>query len=317
VRRAVVAWVVVVVLAIGAGAGVVVALNATAFGAAGFVRVYLDALSRGDAADALSMPGVTVDPRVRADFLIDDVLAGPTLVRDVTVAAGDDGTEIVTASWSRGDTDAVSTFTVERTGSRLGLFPDWAFAVSPVATLQLVVEHDARFDLNGIASSTVEPAEFAVFVPGVYRLDHHSTYLEAAAVDVTADRPASTVAATIDVQPADAFLTALDSELRAELDACATQEVLFPTGCPLGHAIANRVVSTPEWSIADYPDPTVAPGLELGTWSADTEFVSHLTVDVKSLFDGSVSTFDGDLPVTATYLVTISADDSTLRVELR
>ena len=79
-RRAVVAWMLVVVLAIGAGAGVVVALNATAFGAAGFVRIYLDALSRGDAAGVLALPGVTVDPGLRDDFLGDG--AGPRADRE-------------------------------------------------------------------------------------------------------------------------------------------------------------------------------------------------------------------------------------------
>ena len=315
-RRAVVAWVVIVAFAVATGAGFVVALNATTFGAAGFVRVYLDAVSRGDAAGALSMAGVTADPRARADFLTDDALAGPTELREITVAPGDDGTEIVTVGWTRGETDAVSSFTVERTGSRLGLFPEWAFAISPVATLELTIEHDPRFDLNGIPASSARPATYAVLVPGVYRVDHHSTYLRAAALDLVADRPASELGATLDVQPADGFVEQITSQVHALLDACATQEVLFPTGCPLGHAIANRVASTPEWSIVEYPELSVEPGSD-GNWLVPAaELVSHLTVDVQSLFDGSVSTFDEDLPVTASYLVTIGADDTTLLVVL-
>lgn len=314
VRRAVVAWVVVVVLALGAGAGAVVALNATAFGAAGFVRVYLEALSRGDAAGALAMPGVTVDPRVRADFLADDALAGPSALREITVAPGDDGTEIVTVAWTRGGTDAVSAFTVERTGSRLALFPDWAFAVSPVATLQLGIDHDPRFDLNGVAAEAAAPAAFAVLVPGVYRLDHHSRYLQATAVDLVVDRPASELGAALDVQPADGFLERTTAQVHDALDACVTQEVLFPTGCPMGHAIADRVASTPLWSILEYPELTMEPAAETGAWLARGEGVAHLRVDIRSLFDGSVSTFDEDLPVAAEYLVTIGADDSTLRL---
>jgi hypothetical protein len=320
VRRAVVTWVVVVGFALAAGAAAVVALNATAFGAAGFVRVYLEAVSRGDAAGALAMPGVTVDPRLRADFLVDDALAGPAELREITVAPGENGVELVTVAWTRGERDAVSTFAVERTGSRLGLFPEWAFAVSPVATLQLVVEHDERFDLNGVATTTGAGAEavaYAVLVPGVYRVDHHSAYLRAAAVEVVADRPASELGATLDVRPADGFLERITEEVHAQLDDCVTQEVLFPTGCPIGHAIANRVVSAPAWSIVEYPELTVGPGPVFGTWLVpDAGLVSHLTVDVQSLFDGSVSTFDEDLPAIATYLVTIGADDATLRVTL-
>lgn len=314
-RRAVMAWVVVVVFALGAATAAVVALNATAFGAAGFVRVYLEAVSRGDAAGALSMPGVTVDAAVRDDFLGDGALAGPTGLREITVAPGDAGTEIVTVAWTRGETDAVSTFTVERTGLRLGVFPDWAFAVSPVATLRLTVEHDPRFDLNGIPSAEGS-ADYAVLVPGVYRVDHHSTYLEAAAVDVVADRPASELGTTLDVRPSDAFTAALTVRIHEELDACATQEVLFPTGCPLGYPVENRVASAPVWSIVEYPTITIEPGPDLGTWLVrDAELVSHLIVDIQSLFDGSITTFDEDLPVSATYRVTIGADDTTLRVE--
>jgi hypothetical protein len=317
VRRAVVAWVVIVAVAVATGAGFLVALNATTFGAAGFVRVYLDAVSRGDAAGALSLAGVTVDPRLRDDFLADDALGGPTAVREMTVAPGDAGTEIVTVAWSRGDTEAVSSFTVERVGSRLGLFPKWAFAVSPVATLGLTIDHDPRFDLNGVRAATDEPTAYAVLVPGVYRLDHHSRYLQADAVGLVADRPGSELGATLDVQPADGFVEQITRQVHADLDACATQEVLFPTGCPFGHAIANRVASTPVWSIAEYPDLTVEPGTEFGTWLVpDAELVPHLTVDVQSLFDGSITTFDADLPVTASYVVTIGADDTTLLITL-
>jgi hypothetical protein len=151
----------------------------------------------------------------------------------------------------------------------------------------------------------------------VYRVDHHSRYLEAAAVEMVVDRPGSQLRATVDVQPADAFLEQLTAQVRASLDECVTQGVLFPTGCPMGHAVADRVASTPVWSITEYPDPTVAPGAELGTWVVDASFIAHLTVDIRSIFDGSVATFDQDLPVVAGYLVTIGADDETLRVEPR
>ncbi|GHF21691.1 hypothetical protein [Pseudolysinimonas yzui] len=318
-RRAVVAWGVVFALAFGVAAGAVLVLNATVFGAAGFVRVYLEAVARADAEGALGMPGVAVDPQLRDDLLVDDALAGITDLRDISVVAGGGGTEVVTVAWAAGDTEAESSFTVERVGSRFGLFPEWAFAVSPVAILELSVEHDARFDVNGVAAESgvaaADPVGYAVLVPGVYRVDHTSTYLEARAVDVVADS-ASVFDATLDVQPADALLEQITIEVEARLAECATQDVLFPTACPLGRAIPNRVVSTPEWSIVEYPELTVEPGVEFGTWLvAAVDGVAHLTVDVQSLFDGSVSTLDEDVPFAATYLVTIEADDATLRIQ--
>jgi len=315
----VVAWGVVFALALGVAAGAVLVLNATAFGAAGFVRVYLEAVARGDAAGALAMPGVTAESGLRDDFLVDGALAEIAGLREVSVVAGGGGTEVVTFAWSVGDSDAESSFTVERVGSRLGLFPEWAFAVPPVATLELTVEHDERFDLNGIAAETgvtAEPVGYAVLVPSVYRVDHSSTYLQARAIDVVADDPAAVIDATLDVQPADALLEQITTEVREHLTECATQEVLFPTACALGRAIPNRIVSTPEWSIVEHPELAVEPGIDFGTWLvAGEDGVAHLTVDVQSLFDGSVSTLDEDVPFTATYLVTIEADDATLRIQ--
>jgi len=313
-------WLAVVLLALGIGAGSVFGLAATTFGASSFVRVYLEAVGRGDAAGALAIPGVTVAEGVRADFLTGDALDGVAALREVSVEAGDDGQTLVTYAWSSPHGGGVSTFAVERDGALLGVFPRWRFAVSPVATLQLTVEHDDRFRVAGVparSGAEDEPVDYALLVPGVYRVDHRSHYLRADAIDVVAERPGSELAATLDVQPGVVFTIAVTAEVHASLEACATQEVLFPTGCPFGHAIANRVVSPPDWSIATYPDIRLEPGDEFGTWRVpDTEFTPHLRVDVQSLFDGSVSTFDRDLPSSAGYVVTILADDATLRIEL-
>jgi hypothetical protein len=208
---------------------------------------------------------------------------------------------------------------VQQIGTRFGVFPEWGFADSPVAELSLVVENDERFDVNGItATSDVAAAEvvgYAVLVPGAYRIDHRSTYLRADAVTVTADQPGSRLEATLHVQPAAAFVEKLTADLRDLLDDCATQEVLFPTACPLGQPVNDRIVSVPEWSIVEYPEVSLEPGETFGTWVVPgSPFTAHLVVDIQDLYDGSVSTFDQDLPFVARYLVTILADDETLQI---
>lgn len=318
-RRAVVAWLVVFAIALTSGAGAVIALNATAFGAAGFVRVYLEAVARGDATGALGMPGVSADPRMRNDFLVDAALGGISDLREISVEPGDDATEIVTFAWTAGGTESQTRFTVERTGSRLGLFPEWSFAVPPIAGIQLTVAHDERFDLNGVEAESRVAANlavsYAVLVPGVYRADHRSTFLRADAVDVVADSPATLFSATVDVRPTQAFVDRITTEVHDHVQDCATHDVLFPAGCPLGRAIANRVVSAPEWSIVEYPALTVEPGSEFGTWVVPpTEAIAHLVVDVQSLFDGRISTLDEDVPFTVSYIVTIRPDDTTLQI---
>jgi hypothetical protein len=84
--------------------------------------------------------------------------------------------------------------------------------------------------------------------------------------------------------------------------------VLFPTGCPFGKAISDRIVSAPLWTIEDVPDFEVVPG-PFGTWIAGpAPGTAHLVVDVQSLFDGSRSTLDEDVPFQARYSVDVSGD---------
>lgn len=318
-RRAVVSWIVAVGVLAGAATAGVLVLNATVFGPAGFVRVYLEALARGDAEGALSMPGVAAPDGARADFLVDDALTG-LAIDGMSVRTRADGIHLVTVAWRTADDAGDSTFEVVGAGTRVGVFAAWAFAVPPVATLELAVEHDERFDLAGVAArsgaASGEPVTYAVLVPGVYRVDHHSAYLRADAVDVVADRPGSTIDAVLDVQPAPALVEAVTREVHARLDACATQDVLFPTGCPFGRAIPNRVVSAPRWSIVAHPELTVEPGAE-GTWLVPpADFTARLRVDVQSLFDGTVTTLDEELPSTASYVVRILPDDATLQIDL-
>ncbi len=312
-------WLVVLLIVAALGAGVVSALSVTTFGASAFVRVYLEAIGRGDAAGALALPGVTVAEGARTDFLAEDALGGIAGLREVSVEPDDAGVTLVSYAWASPRGHGVSTFAVERAGATLGVFPRWRFAVSPVATLRLTVEHDDRFRVAGVPArtGTADPVDYALLVPGVYRVDHRSHYLRADPVDVAAERPGSELGATLDVQPALVFTIAVTAEVGASLDACTTQEVLFPTGCPLGHAIADRVVSPPRWSIAEYPEVHLEPGGQPGRWRVPAAaFTAHLRVDVQSLFDGSVTTFDRDLAASAAYLVTILADDATLRIEL-
>ena len=319
-RRAVVPWVVAGLLLVASATGIVVLLNATTFGPSAFVRIYLEAVARGDATGALGMPGVTVDPSLRTDLLNDDAQLGLAQLREVSVEpAARDGILNVTFSWLAPKGPGQTTFAVHQIGTRFGMFAEWGFAEPPVAELSLTVEHDERFEVNGMPAITgiaaSAPVGYAVLVPGVYRLGHHSTYLKAAAVTVTAAQPKTELDATLDVQPAAAFVEEVTPEVHDLLADCATQEVLFPTACPLGLFVDNRIVSEPRWSIVEYPEITIEPGPQFGTWVVtDSPFTAHLVVDIQNLFDGSVTTFDSDLPFEARYLITIRADDETLQI---
>jgi hypothetical protein len=99
--------------------------------------------------------------------------------------------------------------------------------------------------------------------------------------------------------------------LNAYLDACAQQHVLLPTGCPFGQSIGNRIVSTPTWSIVAYPAVSIAPTAKPREWLMPSSTgASHLLVRVKSLFDGSVSTFDENVSFTVSVRLSLLPDDT-------
>lgn len=312
-RRAILLWLGAVLIAACAGAGSIVALNATAFGAGGFVSVYLDALARGDVSDALSLPGV--DTR-GADALL---LQGGTLagLSDIHQISDEErsGAHWVTVGWTSPYGSGTTTFEVRRIGTRFGLFPEWGFAVSPLATVSLSVLNDARFTVNGVQE--VSPArsdkavDYAVLVPGSYTFGHTSTLLTAEPHSVVADTVGENYTAIVQPEADAAFVTAVTAQVRRQLDACTTQTVLFPTGCSFGQSIPNRVSGAPAWSIVSYPTIRIAAGSEFGTWAIPaTPGTAHLKVAVTSLLDGSVSTFDQDVPFMLRATITVGANDT-------
>jgi hypothetical protein len=296
--------------------GAVLVLNATVFGASGFVSTYVGAVARGDAAGALSLPGVDADGA--DDLLLDDrALAG---LGSVEITGDDDlgdGRHRVTVDWTSPAGSGTSSFDVERIGTRFGLFPEWGFAQSPVATVELEVVNDARFEVNGFRATTGQEeggaVEYALLVPGGYEFGHETTFLTADTEELLADDAGSTPEVTIEVEAGEVFEELLDERVAESLDACTEQEVLFPTGCPFGQSIEDRIASDPEWSIVDYPDLDILPGAEFGTWLVDGRNGSaHLTVDVQSLFDGSIDEFDEDVDFDASYTAWIDGTGITV-----
>lgn len=308
-RRALLPWLAMFGIALALGVTAIVVLNATAFGAGGFVRIYLDALARGDAESALGIAGVDVPEDVSEVLLRDDVLTGLGDIREVSDVETA-GVHHVTVAWDSPEGAGETTFAVERVGTRFGLFPEWRFAETPIATLSLTVLHDERFTVNGVAAvsgiAANEPGAYAVLAPGSYLLGHDTEFLVAEPVPVVVASAAEPIVATVEVLAGDRFAEQVTAEVTAYLDDCVTQEVLFPSACPFGQSIANRVISTPRWTMVEYPELVVQPGTEFGTWeipSADA--TAHLVVDVQSLFDGSVTTFDEDVPFDVHYIATI------------
>ena len=79
------------------------------------------------------------------------------------------------------------------------------------------------------------------------------------------------------------------------LQQCTTQSVLQPTGCPFGYAVPNCVVDGPTWSMVKGPAITLEP-VDEGWKIPPASATAHVTLDVKLLYDGTLSHVDQDVP---------------------
>jgi hypothetical protein len=322
-QHIVIVWVALLGVLIGALAVAILALNATVFSAGGFVNAYLGALQRHDLVEALSTPGVLGAANASSELLTPAALGD---VGDVSIVSDDDrggGIHDVTYSATvgakkMGSTTVTGTFQLQQEENRFGVFSTWSFVRSPMSVLRITPLNDASFTVNGV--DLVSPngpsigAAYQVLAPGFFVVGHESGYLTADPVGAAVSNPSSVVPIALDIRASDLFVSAIQKQVDDFLDACTTQKVLFPTGCPFGQELSNRVESTPKWTMSQYPKITIEPGNDLGTWVVpEAQGAAHLVVDVRSLFDGTLSTFDEDVQFAVSWVMTINGD----RIDVR
>ncbi len=319
-RREVLLWSVAIAGVLLAFGLTVLTLNLTVYSATGFVRSYLDALARQDAAAALELAGTAAAGDASDALLVREAMSDLEDIEITMNRTDANGDHLVTATYVVGGVPGTTEFAVKRSGTLFGLFNGWAFAQSPLSVLQLTVQHDDDFTANGVdlVSEVGQDAEglYLAFTPSAIELTHESQYLTAEPVTAVLEQPGTAVPAALDIQANQAFVDEVQRQVDEFLTECATQTVLLPTGCPFGETIDNRVISDPVWSMVEYPVMTLAPSGEVATWKVPrTAGVAHIVVDVQSLFDGSISTTDEDVDFFVAYNVTFLPDDLLIQAD--
>lgn len=316
---------VLLIAAISAGAA---AIYREFYSPTAFVQRYLDLLSAGHAADALTVPGVAVDsaeleaaglPASASDALLrsaalatlTDVQIGPESVRE-------DGTVLITTTYRAGAYAGSTTFEVARDGW-IGVAPTWTFARSPLALMDVAVKGSMTFEVNGFAldkrqvspegtdADPSAPVSLLVFSPGIYSVSVDSPISATPGVAVLSDSPLAKVPVDLQAQPTPEFVAIVQQRVEEYLTACATQQVLQPTACPFGYVVQDRITEPPVWSILTQPTVTVVP--EGADWRIPpAEAVAHIDVGIRSLFDGSVEDVSEDVPFLVTGTIAVLPD---------
>ncbi|WP_157078953.1 hypothetical protein [Herbiconiux solani] len=324
-QRSVVIWSGLLILTVAALFAAVGILNRELFSASAFVRIYLQELGSGDVAAAVDTPGVVLEsgdePGTGAAVLVNpdainrfhditevsdtQILPGRHRIVYSYVFDGIDGKPVP------GQTE----FDVVQTGSTLLVFPQWEFFRSPVAQGTVTVTHASDFTAGGLEIASADASAFRasdtydVLVPALITLGHRSRYLGANPVALTATNTGTSTSAIVQVQPTTGFLDAVQSTVNGFLDECASQALLYPPGCPFGLDVNDRIASEPSWTMEKYPMLTILAGHD--SWIVPTASGSaHIAVDIRSLFDGTVSTRDESVPFDVTFALTIQPDGS-------
>jgi hypothetical protein len=296
-----------------------------------FVQRYLDLLSSGHAADALRVPGVSVDLALQNDAEIDSV-ASEALLRtaalapltdyEITAETQKGDVHRVTVSYDAAGSPGTSTYSVVQDGW-IGVVPNWRFERSPLAEIELTVRGADVFAVNGFEldrrqvsvhgaeAKPLDPLHLLVFTPGVYSVTVDTAISASPGVRVLADTALASTPVEVQTQPTEKFIGIVQQKVEEFLAACATQEVLLPTACPFGLEVQNRIAdgSLPKWSIAAEPQVTVEP--DGAQWRIPaTDAVAHIDVKIRSVFDGTVHDVSEDVPFQVDGTISILPDGS-------
>lgn len=314
-------------------AGAAVAAYATIqkefYSPSAFVERYLGLLADGDAAQALTVPGVTVSsadleaaglPPNASEALLRSAALAP--LSDAQVVSEEQKGQItrVTVEYEARGHPGITTFEIERAGT-IGFAPTWRFATSPLAVMELGVRGSMVFEVNGFEidkrqvspdgadADPLAPLPLLVFSPGLYSVSVDTAISSTPGVAVLSDSPFRSIPIEVQAEPTEEFVAVVQQKVEEFLSACTTQQVLQPTACPFGYVVRDRIDSLPTWSIVRQPSVSVAP--DGAHWRIrPAEAVAHIDVDIRSLFDGKVRSVSEDVPFVVEGSITVLPDGS-------
>lgn len=268
----------------------VLALNLTLFSATSFVTSYLKALESSDYGLAASHAGLTRAPQILP--LAWEALENPRIVGTSSLPTGE---LVIQADYELGDDTHSTVFVVTAGEPILWFFDTWRFSRQPLANLQFAVIGDERVSVNGTDLDVGDlgvPPRTTVLVPGIYSSSLETEWVQAEPVMSVMTEVGAPAGVRIVVSPTSVLMENTTGALEAYLDGCAAQAVLQPAECPFGVSISDRVVGAVQWTILDYPEIDLRLSADRATWTMVAESgVAEVTVQVQSLFDGSITEF--------------------------
>jgi hypothetical protein len=233
---------------------------------------------------------------------------------------GGAGIRLVDVEWRHTGAVQRTTLRLREEPAVAGVLPQWRFAENPVATARFAISGGTavrvaghRVDTAATQTGTPAGAGFALLVPGAWSVDLRDPMVTADASDLVLADPGGETSTDVTLEATSRFTTAVRTAVGGVLDACTAQTVLYPPGCPFGEAVTDRLASTPAWTVPSRPSVRLQPVEGRDAWiTVPSPGTAHLAVQVRSLFDGTVTDLDRDVEFTASWDVRLDGTTASL-----
>lgn len=294
------AWGSVLALAVLAGGVVAWQVDERIYTTETAAENYWEALRSGSGSQAVGyFDSLPEDEGTDAVLLDGEPLAhSASLMEGMTFSEGSGSAEM---RFTVGEQEYESTTPMIDAGNHWLIFDDWRLAPEAVADVEVSVPGAqaggiGQIEANGEPVNLEdESVTLSTFVPSVIDFDIDSQWLSGTTQEVVVDDgetsseedgPAAREV-TLELEASEAAEELLHEEVGAFLSECADQQVLMPSGCPMGVETPNTVDSeTISWDMPDAADTSLS-------FDADGWQVSGLDMTATVTFE-SLNHHDGE-----------------------
>lgn len=309
-------WLFGLLFTVAAGIITVQLVNANLYGPQQPVRDYIQALQDGDGERALGLLRANLSqasPALLDGDALKKSVEGMTDIHvgNPTTLAG--GKVKISVSYQLGGKARSTDFTLEPAGVQWMFFHKWQFVPTALPTLEVSVVNKNQAQVNGVeVNMPAGKNTFSVLFPGSYQASYQDKFFTAKPATETVDSARSQPAPiALLTEPSSELLSEVNQDLKKYLDACTTQKVLLPSGCPLSHHSTQAVSGPINWSITDYPEAAISA--YNGGWViAPLKVKARIEYKEQDLATGAFSNIDQEQPYGFTAKLSIEGDSITV-----
>lgn len=231
--------------------------NLTRYSPATVVSRYLSALADGNGPKAR---GLVRGPELEntdgmTDAVIDGAQGVPTQIKTKVEESGK-RTAKVRADYVLGSTPHSTVFVLEQAPRTWGMFSQWEIRVDEWPTITVSGPQAQAANINNQPMRRGTDSVPVLF-PLQYGVGFNKEYVKSSYETVAAVEPGKEYSVRVDAEPTDALRREAASQLRSQLESCAKQKVLMPTGCAFGYETNNEILGDVTWKLDSAPDVAI------------------------------------------------------------